>query len=575
MAPDVKAPPRADPPRKDQPPRAEAAATDPVGRLRTILFGKERDALRRLEKKIDDPAGLAPVVERALTASVRRDPRPLADALFPVMGPAIRRAISQALAGMLQSVNQTLEHTFSWQGFLWRWEAVRTGTSFGEVVLRHTLRYRVEQVFLVHREAGLLLQHVTAPSVAAPAADMVAGMLTAINDFARDSFSIGQGDTLESIQLGEFTLWLEQGGRAVLAAAIRGHAPVEYRADLQTAIEAIEAEHGEELSPFNGDTAPFARSRPRMEGLLQAEANSPRREGHRPWRSWLLLGGILALLGVYGVPALLRERHWERAMTALRSTPGIVVTRANREGGRFLVEGLRDPLAANPDSLMAAAGLDSTRVRFRWEPYFALTPGFMSQRAAHQLGAPALVAVRVVGDTLVLHGAAPEEWWSRARALAPMIPGTTTLREERLPAEAIPPYQQRIARLAALRIHFGSGVTSLDSTAHVTLDSLAAEIAFLDSLARRDGLRLDVILTGSADDIGTLSTNQYLRRERAASVRAALSGRLPTLLGIELAEAPEVDGTVSRTEEERARSRAVWAGVRLSYPGAASETPAP
>jgi len=571
MAPDVSAPPRVDPPRKEPPPpRPDAAATDPVARLRTILFGRERDALRRLERKIDDPAGLAPVVERALTASVRRDPRPLADALFPVMGPAIRRAISQALAGMLQSVNQTLEHTFSLQGFLWRWEAIRSGTSFGEVVLRHTLRYRVEQVFLVHRESGLLLQHVTAPSVAAPAADMVAGMLTAINDFARDSFRIGQEESLESIQLGEFTLWLEQGGRAVLAAAIRGPAPLEYRADLQSAIEAIEAEHGEELSPFSGDTAPFARSRPRLEGLLQAEANTPRAAGAAPWRSWALLLGIAGLLAVFGVPAMVRQYRWDGAVTALRNTPGIVVTHVGREQGRYLVEGLRDPLSANPDSLVAATGIDSGRVRLRWEPYFALTPHFLGQRAARQLGAPALVAVRVAGDTLVLHGAAPAEWWGRARALAPMLPGTSTLREERLAPEELPPIQQMVQRIKVLRIHFGSGVTSLDSIARLTVDTMAAEIAALDSLARREGLTFEVTLTGSADDIGTISTNQYLRRERAAAVRTAIASRLSLPVGLELAEAPEVDATASRTEEERALSRAVWVGVRLGFRDAAA-----
>lgn len=69
---------------------------------------------------------------------------------------------------------------------------MRTGASFAEVVLRHTLLYRVEQVFLVHRESGLLLHHLTAQSIAAQAPDMVAGMLTAIQDFARDSFQVAQ-----------------------------------------------------------------------------------------------------------------------------------------------------------------------------------------------------------------------------------------------------------------------------------------------------------------------------------------------------------------------------------------------
>lgn len=254
MTPDVSAPPRREPPRTE-PPRPEPPVADPVARLRAILFGKDRETLRRLERKMDDPEALRPMVERALTASVRRDPRPLAEALFPVMGPAIRRAISQALAGMLESVNVMLEHTLSAQGLAWRWEALRSGKSFAEVVMRHTLLYQVEQVFLVHRDAGLLLQHVTAPAVAAPAPDMVAGMLTAINDFARDSFRIGQHDSLETIQLGEFTLAIEQGPRAVLATVIRGHAPTAFRVELTSALEQIEADQSDELTGFNGDAS--------------------------------------------------------------------------------------------------------------------------------------------------------------------------------------------------------------------------------------------------------------------------------------------------------------------------------
>ncbi len=40
---------------------------------------------------------LAPTVESALGESVRRNPRPIATAIFPVLGPSIRKAIAEAL----------------------------------------------------------------------------------------------------------------------------------------------------------------------------------------------------------------------------------------------------------------------------------------------------------------------------------------------------------------------------------------------------------------------------------------------------------------------------------------------
>ena len=57
----------------------------------------------------------------------RSNPGPLADALFPVMGPAIRKAVAAALAGMVEALNRTLEHSLSWRSIAWRLEALRTG----------------------------------------------------------------------------------------------------------------------------------------------------------------------------------------------------------------------------------------------------------------------------------------------------------------------------------------------------------------------------------------------------------------------------------------------------------------
>ncbi len=165
---------------------------------------------------------LAPTVEEAIQTSVKRDPQPLVDAIFPVIGPAIRKAISQALSSTIHSLNTTLEHSLSVQGLRWRFEAVRTGRPFAEVVLSHTLLYQVSQVFLIHRETGLLLQDAASGNVAVQDADMVSGMLTAIQDFEHDSFTGESDEQLDTMQVGDLTVWIERGPHAILAAVVRG-----------------------------------------------------------------------------------------------------------------------------------------------------------------------------------------------------------------------------------------------------------------------------------------------------------------------------------------------------------------
>jgi OOP family OmpA-OmpF porin len=570
MTPEVSAPKRADPPR-GEPPRVEppAPAGDPLSRLRAILLGRERDQIRRIEQKLDDPEALSPVVEKALTASVRRDPKPLADALFPVMGPAIRRAISQALAGMMQSVNQALEHTFSLQGLAWRWEAIRTGTSFAEVVLRHSLLYRVEQVFLVHRESGLLLQHVTAPTIAAQPPDMVAGMLTAIQDFTRDSFGVAQEEMLETMQVGELTVWVEQGARTLLAAVIRGHAPFEFRRELQRALEAVEGEHAAELVKFQGDAAPFARSRPRLDALLLMEARDPERKP--PWRTYGLLAVALILLGVLLVPRFVGNHRWNAYLDRLRDEPGVIVTDAGRQGGHFVVRGLRDPLARDPMALLAEQKLATADVVGRWEPYVALLPQFILSRATRALAPPPTIGLHLVADTLIAVGVATDAWFARAGTLAPALAGVGSFSVEHLQPRELPQVKPLVAAIENRRILFPTAVASLDSASGADAEVLVADIARLDSVARTLGLTLRLTVVGSADDQGNADANERLRIDRAEALRARIAPILPPGLvaGTELAA---VDATPAATDEERARRRAAM--VRVD-PALATEPVAP
>ncbi len=58
---------------------------------------------------------------------------------------------------------------------------------------------------------------------------MVSAMLTAIQDFAQDSFKQSEQATLDSLQMNELAVWIERSPDLVLAAVIRGNAPLKLR----------------------------------------------------------------------------------------------------------------------------------------------------------------------------------------------------------------------------------------------------------------------------------------------------------------------------------------------------------
>ena len=378
--------------------RRPARPTRPAAQfteLRSLLVGPEQRQLRALQTRLEDPAAqardvsrvlatavelrtrdphlqraLAPTIEDAITASVRRNPRPLADALFPIIGPAIRKAIAATLNGMLESLNTTLEHSLSWRSLRWRLDARRTGRPFAEIVLLNTLVYRVEQVFLIHRPSGLLLQHLRAAETEAQDADMVSGMLTAIRDFVRDSFHVAEDEGLQTLKVGDLSVWIEQGPHALLAVVVRGTAPPSLRTTLQQALEAVHAQYSDLLESFDGDTARFEGTRPLLESLCPAAVPRARAARDPP----------AAPHGHRRDPgARARRVDVLRAARAepvewLRQRPPLGAWRRRRvhRPGRREVPAHGPPRSAGPRSRLAAA-VPQSRTRRRGEPLGAVS----------------------------------------------------------------------------------------------------------------------------------------------------------------------------------------------------------
>jgi outer membrane protein OmpA-like peptidoglycan-associated protein len=508
--------------------------------LRSLITGPEQREIRALEARISDPGrvardvsavlpeavllrkhdpqltrALAPTIEEAITNSVRQNPQPLADALFPVIGPAIRKAIAASLSGMLDTLNRTLEHSLSVRAIQWRLTALRTGRSFAEVVLLNTLVYRVEQVLLIDRRTGLLLQHVTEGSTPAQDADMVSGMLTAIRDFAHDSFRVSENDALETLQVGDVTVWVEQGPYAILAAVIRGTAPRELRTTMQEVLEYVHAYHGEALRGFSGDASPFDKVRPALEGLLHAEYRRP----EKPVSPLLWVGvAILVLLaGIWLVFALQTRARWNGYLEALRAEPGIVVVSAERRGGRHVVNGLRDPLARDPAALLAAHQLSAARVSGAWQLYQALDPDMVLRRARLILRPPAGLTLRFADGLLRAEGTAPPEWIVDSARVAPAIGGV--LRYD--PAGAVDLAIDDLARqLAASPVLFARGLATPAAGSLGVLQDHVARVRAMDALAAAGGRRVRLEIVGHTDNDGPPESNDPLSLRRAEHVRA-------------------------------------------------------
>jgi OOP family OmpA-OmpF porin len=535
------------PSRLEADPRMEA--------MRDVLLEREQVALARLQKKFDDPEEfadavaavlpaaftlaaeqddrlghvIAPTVERATQASIRKNPSTMVDILYPVMGPAIRKAIAETLDGTLQSLNQAIKYSLSWRGLKWRIEAWRTGSTFAEVVLRHTAVFRVEHLFLIHRKTGLLISHVAKDDATTRDPELVSAMLSAIQDFVRDSFSQSEGGSgggggIDTLRLGDLLLWCEEGPSAFLAAVIHGNPPTTLRARLSETLGAVHDQWRIALDDFNGDTAPFEAVGPRLQPCLVEQTAEARRKVTP--LLWMIPLALLIALGYWIGLRIMERQRVDRYVSALQDQPGIVVSGAERRDGKWLVSGLRDPLAVQPEALLGPAHLDPSRVAGRWEPYQALHPAIMLKRLQATLDPPQTVNLVQDADGIRATGSAPQRWLDKARAYLLTLPaGAPKVDLSALKDIQDPDYLRLRDVIQAQLIHFEYNVPRPAPGQEGKIDEVAASIRELVQVSRALGFQPKVTIVGHADATGKDTFNLALSLGRAEVVRSMLRAR--------------------------------------------------
>lgn len=514
--------------------------------LRRLLTAQEQEQLRQLEQRVDSlelevsadsvsevlpeaielrattdgrlTDALAPSVEAAIASSVQRNPDAVAQAIYPTLGPVIRKAIADALSAFVETVNLTIDHNFSLHGLRWRFESLRTGVPYAHIVIRDSLVYQVEQVFLIHADTGLLLAHAAAEGVRGTDPDLVSGMLTAIRDFVADSFDAAEDGGLRRFTVGEREVVAEAGPQMVIAAVVHGPPGATLRERLQTTLETLHARYRRPIEEFAGDNAAFAGAMP----LLQECFDTVLRPVQKGWGARVVVGVVVcAIIAAPVVFAYRTRARWSRALDLLRAEPGLVLLEAQRGWRRSTIDGLRDPLAAQPAELLAGSGFDATRLEQRWRPYLSLEPGMTTRRANQLLRPSDAITLTLEDGTLRVSGTASPAWLAHAAATA--VPGVMAVDLSAVQLRRSSTLEQTVTRLERQRVLFSAGSASLaSSSARERLAAIVESYRQLGRVATAEGWRADVSISGRTDASGSAEQNSRLSLERAIAVRDAL-----------------------------------------------------
>lgn len=498
----------------------QQAQTDLPDRLPEMLDQVESGARRESLHRV-----LAPVVAASLADAVRRDRRSIVDALFPIIGPSIRKAIAEALRAFAADLNRALDHSLTPRGLRWRLESWRTGVPFSQVVMKHTLRYRIDHLFLIERESGLLLHRYTAPELPDLDADAIAGMLTAIGDFVRDSVQSDQ-DTesgLASATIGEHLLQVYEGPRAVLACFIQGVPPSELSAHLRTALEDLHREQDAAGEAFDWELE--ASRVLGIDAMSQLSNVDPKVVRPPRWPMILLLLLLLGLLGALGYQRWQRAETGQRLRAAVTSMPGWQLLTLDHDGV-WKLKLLRDPDSEPSAALADLVDLPSDQVEIEEQSFLALDEPLVAARARRLLQPAVGTELNFREGRLQVTGSAERSWVQRLQQLGPWLPGVISIDVSAL---TVTPDAADLARLRALQadvaarpIPFRRGRSQLEPLALPAAQALATVLREALALARDNEIGAIIRLRGWSDDGGSDKLNADLRAARAQALQEVL-----------------------------------------------------
>ncbi|UAB72604.1 OmpA family protein [Vibrio sp. SCSIO 43132] len=311
------------------------------------------EAIKARNKKNNEVTEeLSPIINSAIEVSINNSTQKFADILYPVIGAAVRKSVSATFNQLIASLNQVLTQNFSLKSIKWRYQAWRQGISYAQFLLMKTSVFQVEQVLLIHRETGLLLNSVAFEGAETSDPELVSSMLTAITDFVSDSFRGNSDDTLEGVRLGELVLKIEVAPHVILAAAVRGIPNQHLDVTIATTVESIEEKYGERLSNFNGDNSEYAESQPLLEKCLIGNSLEENAKERFPWRLFV----ILLLFIVFGFYKLFVHINVSNEHDVTRQIfefePNYLVVESVIEDENITLSVLRKPGSREPSEIL-------------------------------------------------------------------------------------------------------------------------------------------------------------------------------------------------------------------------------
>lgn len=510
------------------------------GEARTLVSDIVTEALHDRENKDGSVKHvIQPLVEDAVEQSVATNREKLISSLYPIVGSLVRKSVSAFLNEFMEKTNQLLENSLTIRGITWRIKAWRSGVSFAQYIAAQTFVYRVEHVFLIHKETGLLLKSVTLDTNSTNDAELISSMLTAINDFVGDSF-LTQKDSLreelQNVSTDNFTLMIKPGPNAIVVAAVTGNPPSYVNEQLQITLENIQKLYFSELTQFNGDNQAFDQTDNLLRECLLSESKKDQQQTKKkPWLARILVLLVVVFLG-YLINLTLQENHLHNKLMTLDNEAGIVVRNIEvNHLNQATLDILRDPLAIPVMDWLEEQQITIKNINVMEKRYHALDADILHRRAQKILTQFPTIDAQWQNNILTLSGTLSATSLKQLLSLLvqagfikqtnlitdaiTLAPLAITINNHELQKQL---FNKTVGEIAAIQLDFAVKSAEVTPNMQSALMRLTQLVQKAETIAKQLNIPFALIIIGSSDNSGQKSTNEALSVKRAEQASLAL-----------------------------------------------------
>ena len=480
---------------------------------------------------------LVPLVEKSLHRSIDANSEKIVGTLYPLVGALVRKAVSAFLIDFVERTNALIENSLSPKSLSWRFKAWQSGVRYSEYVASQVYQYQVQQLFIIHRETGTLLQTISSDPSRTKDADLISSMLVAINDFVADSFSSSNEEAeneLGEIKTGDFTLLIKLGPQAILVAAVVGVVPPEIRSKLQQALEDFHHFYQVPLQEYNGDNAPFSGSETLLNDCL-VSAKKEEAKGKRKYLAGSLIIGCGLLFVAYLGFLRMQLAFLQDKIVGLSPPAGIILTSSKIEDGNVELDILRDPFAQSPHDWLESNKINTHNLIINEAPFASLHNGIIRKKLDQLVDAtPEINASTTPDDVILLEGKLTIDAYNHFIRELNAISGISQLNldtsgislnmNNNSNAESVnyASLKSLAGQISSIQINFELNQEEIDTKQLPAIKHLAQQLLQLQDMAQQLNLSVAVFIMGASDNSGSAAHNLALSKLRANNVKEAL-----------------------------------------------------